>query len=162
MWKETASWPYKFPLSADLSHSNQRGIVRGQLQVRQRYINNAPMPAASAYVGVAPPGDVGSWQRENKGYQFWTRADTMGNFLIKDIQVGTYNLYASVLGLIGDYEYNVPVNITPGCYIRLNDLVYEPPRNGPTLWEIGIPDRTASEFYVPDPNPSLVNHDIEK
>ncbi|KAL0379038.1 UNVERIFIED_CONTAM: hypothetical protein Sradi_3209300 [Sesamum radiatum] len=38
-----------------------------------------------------------------------------------------------------------------GCKIRLRSLVYDPPRNGPTLWEIGIPDRTA-EFFVPDPN----------
>jgi rhamnogalacturonan endolyase len=36
-------------------------------------------------------------------------------------------------------------------------LVYEPPRQGPTLWEIGIPDRTAKEFYVPDPYPTLMN-----
>lgn len=35
--------------------------------------------------------------------------------------------------------------------------MYDPPRNGPTLWEIGIPDRTAAEFYVPDPNPTLMN-----
>lgn len=35
--------------------------------------------------------------------------------------------------------------------------MYKPPRDGPTLWEIGIPDRSAAEFYVPDPNPSYVN-----
>lgn len=39
--------------------------------------------------------------------------------------------------------------------IQLGDLIYEPPRNGPTLWEIGIPDRTAAEFYVPDPAPGF-------
>lgn len=39
----------------------------------------------------------------------------------------------------------------------MGDLVYEPPRDGPTLWEIGIPDRSASEFYVPDPNPIYIN-----
>lgn len=39
----------------------------------------------------------------------------------------------------------------------MGDLVYEPPRNGPTLWEIGIPDRSAAEFYVPDPNPKYIN-----
>ncbi|XXG46487.1 hypothetical protein AAC387_Pa02g1322 [Persea americana] len=27
---------------------------------------------------LALPGEVGSWQRECKGYQFWTRADTDG------------------------------------------------------------------------------------
>lgn len=36
-------------------------------------------------------------------------------------------------------------------------LVFSPPRSGPTLWEIGIPDRTAAEFYVPLPNPWLMN-----
>ncbi len=36
-------------------------------------------------------------------------------------------------------------------------LVYEPPRQGPTLWEIGVPDRTAAEFFIPDPYPTLMN-----
>lgn len=35
--------------------------------------------------------------------------------------------------------------------------MYEPPRDGPTLWEIGIPDRSAAEFHVPDPDPKYVN-----
>jgi hypothetical protein len=45
----------------------------------------------------------------------------------------------------------------PGDNIYLGDLVYEPPRDGPTIWEIGVPDRSAAEFYVPDPNPNYVN-----
>ena len=36
-------------------------------------------------------------------------------------------------------------------------MVFDPPRQGPTLWEIGFPDRTAAEFYVPDPYPTLMN-----
>lgn len=44
-----------------------------------------------------------------------------------------------------------------GSEIKVGELVYEPPRDGPTLWEIGIPDRSAAEFYVPDPNPLYVN-----
>lgn len=44
-----------------------------------------------------------------------------------------------------------------GCKIDVGNLVYEPPRDGPTLWEIGIPDRSAAEFYVPDPNPNYIN-----
>lgn len=44
-----------------------------------------------------------------------------------------------------------------GSDIDVGELVFEPPRDGPTLWEIGIPDRTAAEFYVPDPNPKYIN-----
>ncbi|KAK1383804.1 hypothetical protein POM88_021539 [Heracleum sosnowskyi] len=44
-----------------------------------------------------------------------------------------------------------------GSRIKLGELEYVPPRNGATIWEIGIPDRTAAEFYVPQPNPMLLN-----
>lgn len=43
------------------------------------------------------------------------------------------------------------------CNIEMGDVIYEPPRDGPTLWEIGIPDRSAAEFYVPDPDPKYIN-----
>lgn len=41
--------------------------------------------------------------------------------------------------------------------MELGQCIYKPPRDGPTLWEIGIPDRLAAEFYVPDPNPQHIN-----
>jgi rhamnogalacturonan endolyase len=47
--------------------------------------------------------------------------------------------------------------VTPGCPINLGDLVFLPPRSGPTLWEIGVPDRTAAEFFVPDVDPRYAN-----
>ncbi|KAA8546655.1 hypothetical protein F0562_003114 [Nyssa sinensis] len=154
---ETQNWPYNFPLSEDYPFSYQRGEVTGRLLIRDRYIREEFMTANSAYVGLAPPGDVGSWQRENKGYQFWTRTDAEGYFLIKGVRSGNYSLYAWVPGIVGDYKYDKSVIVSPGCNIRLSVLVFDPPRNGPTLWEIGIPDRTAAEFYVPDPNPRLTN-----
>lgn len=45
-----------------------------------------------------------------------------------------------------------------GGEIRVGNLVYYPPRVGPTLWEIGVPDRTAAEFFVPDPDSKRVNN----
>lgn len=44
-----------------------------------------------------------------------------------------------------------------GGIIDMGDLTYYSPRNGPTVWEIGVPDRTAAGFFVPDPNPKYVN-----
>ncbi|KAK1392015.1 Rhamnogalacturonan endolyase [Heracleum sosnowskyi] len=154
---ETESWPYDFPLSEDYPYAHERGIVSGRLLVRDRYINDELMTAGSAYVGLAAPGDVGSWQTENKGYQFWTQTDDEGYFLLEDVRVGNYSLYAWVPGFIGDYKYNLFINIRSGSRIKLGELEYVPPRNGATIWEIGIPDRTAAEFYVPQPNPMLLN-----
>ncbi|KAL7254869.1 hypothetical protein ACSBR1_009090 [Camellia fascicularis] len=163
MLKEIGSWPYNFPQSPDFPHSNQRGSVSGQLLVRDGYtfyyqFGQNSMPAAHAQVGLAPPGNEGSWQYENKGYQFWSHADGEGNFWIKGVRPGNYNLFAWVPGTIGDYKYGPSINISPGSNIKLNNLVYEAPRAGPTVWEIGIADRVAAEFFIPDPNPSLVNH----
>ncbi|KAF1002549.1 hypothetical protein AG4045_001550 [Apium graveolens] len=154
---ETESWPYNFPLSEDYPYANERGIVSGRLLVRDRYINNELMTAGSSYVGLAAPGEAGSWQTENKGYQFWTQTDDEGYFLLEDVRAGNYSLYAWVPGFIGDYKYKFFINVRSGSKIKLGDIEYDPPRNGATIWEIGIPDRTAAEFYVPAPNPMLLN-----
>ncbi|XP_031737632.1 probable rhamnogalacturonate lyase B isoform X2 [Cucumis sativus] len=154
---EINEWPYTFPQSEDFPSSAQRGSVAGQLFVRDRYISSRLMRASNAFVGLALPGPVGSWQAETKGYQFWTQADNHGNFLINNIRVGVYNLYAFVPGFIGDYKYEANITIEFGSEINLDEMVFDPPRQGPTIWEIGFPDRTAAEFYVPDPYPTLMN-----
>ncbi|MBA0770350.1 hypothetical protein Gotri_019000 [Gossypium trilobum] len=105
--EEIESWPYNFTRSEDLPHAGDRGEVCGQLLVRDRCVDEELMQAQSAFVGLAVPGNVGSWQTEGK--------------------------------------------------VNLGTLIYDPPRNGPTLWEIGIPDRTAAEFFIPEPDPTFVN-----
>ncbi|KAF5960453.1 hypothetical protein HYC85_001662 [Camellia sinensis] len=110
------------------------------------YFGQNSMPAAHAQVGLAPPGNEGSWQYENKGYQFWSHADGEGNFWIKGVRPGNYNLFAWVPGTIGDYKYGPSINISPGT------------KGWSNSWEIGIADRVAVEFFIPDPNSSLVNH----
>ncbi|WJZ91734.1 hypothetical protein VitviT2T_010781 [Vitis vinifera] len=157
MLKEVDSWPYSFPLSQDFPKSHQRGSVQGRLLVLDKYINQAPTPASLAYVGLSLPGEAGSWQTETKGYQFWTQADKEGTFSIRAVRAGTYNLFAWVPGIMGDYKYDAIITIKPGNKIKLGNIVFEPPRHGPTLWEIGIPDRTAAEFFVPDVDPKFIN-----
>ncbi|KAK4781046.1 hypothetical protein SAY87_017152 [Trapa incisa] len=154
---ESRNWPYNFATSDDFPASSQRGTVTGQLLIRDRYVNENDIPAGTAYLGLAAPGDVGSWQTESKGYQFWTRADSSGNFKIENVRVGNYSLYGWVPGTLGDFKHSANVMVTPGGLAELGSLVYEPPRSGPTIWEIGIPDRTAAEFYVPDSSPLLTN-----
>ncbi|GFP84101.1 rhamnogalacturonate lyase [Phtheirospermum japonicum] len=157
MLVEVQSWPYCFPASEDFQSADQRGNARGRLFVLDRYASSDLIPANGAYVGLAPPGDVGSWQRECKDYQFWSRADEMGYFSINYVRTGNYNLYAFVPGFIGDYRNEVVITVTPGAEIEMGDIVFEPPRDGPTLWEIGVPDRSAAEYYVPDPDPKYIN-----
>ncbi|XP_047320374.1 rhamnogalacturonate lyase-like [Impatiens glandulifera] len=157
MNSEIQSWPYTFPASKDFPKSFQRGLVKGRLLVKDAYMSDTNIIAKNAYVGLTAPGIAGSWQRENKGYQFWTTTNEDGSFIIENVREGNYNLYASVSGFIGDYRYDTAINITAGAVVEVHDLIYQPPRDGPTLWEIGIPDRSAAEFFIPNPNPLYVN-----
>ncbi|XP_047256560.1 probable rhamnogalacturonate lyase B [Capsicum annuum] len=157
MFIETENWPYTFPLSEDFARPDQRGVVSGRLLVRDSYVSESLIIANSAFVGLAAPGEVGSWQLENKACQFWTQTDSEGYFLIKNVIPGNYSLYAWIPGYVGDYMYDPFIIVTPGSSERVETLIYDAPRNGPTLWEIGIPDRTAAEFFIPDAQPRLLN-----
>lgn len=71
---------------------------------------------------------------------------------------GTYSLFAWVPGFLGNYKHASDIEINPGSDVKVKDVVFDPPRNGVTLWEIGIPDRSAAEFFIPDPNPKYKIH----
>ncbi|CAN8328463.1 unnamed protein product [Cochlearia groenlandica] len=157
--QEVKAWPYDFVASSDFLSRQERGTVTGRLLVNDRVLN----PARSAYIGLAPLGETGSWQTNTKGYQFWTTTNETGYFTIHNVIPGTYNLYGWVPGYIGDFRYQTRVTVAAASKVSLGRVVFTPPRNGPTLWEIGVPDRTAREYFVPEPykntmNPLYLNH----
>ena len=55
------------------------------------------------------------------------------------------------------YEYLRPACLliffhVAGGFVDLSSVLFIPPRNGPTIWEIGIPDCSAAEFFIPNPD----------
>ncbi|KMT20560.1 hypothetical protein BVRB_1g005420 [Beta vulgaris subsp. vulgaris] len=157
MSSEVEKWPYSFPASEDFPKANERVNVTGKFFVHDKYKSKEREPAKNAFIGLGPPGEAGSWQRDCKTYQFWTQTNEEGSFTIPFVRVGSYNLYGWVDGFIGDFKHDTPINISIGKNVDVGEVVFEPPRDGPTLWEIGIPDRVAQEFHIPDPNPKYVN-----
>ncbi|KAG6400414.1 hypothetical protein SASPL_137245 [Salvia splendens] len=127
MKREVEKWPYSFPGSEDFLHVDQRGSVCGRLFAQDRYISEGKIAAKGAFVGLAPPGKDGSFQKEAKGYQFWVNADEDGYFKITNIRPGVYNIYAWIPGFIGDYRCDKDIVVAP------------------------------AEFYVPDPDPMYMN-----
>ncbi|MEY4386537.1 MAG: hypothetical protein RLY20_1820 [Verrucomicrobiota bacterium] len=103
--------------------------------------------------GFTPPAGPGrngfpqklDWQRDAKFYQFWVRADDQGRFAIPHVRPGHYWLRAIADGVIGEFvRSNIVIN--PGFATDLGELRWQPVRYGRTVWEIGVPDRTAREF----------------
>ncbi|CAN1859721.1 Rhamnogalacturonate lyase [Linum perenne] len=150
---EEAAWPYDFVSSPHYITASGRGSASGKLLVQ----DNSLIPANCAHVGLSMASTAGGWQTESKSYQFWAKTDSNGNFSISNVIPGVYRLHGWVPGFIGDYLGKGVVDITSGSDIQLGDLVYIPPRDGPTVWEIGFPDRTASGYYVPEVNPKYAN-----
>ncbi|MQL73842.1 hypothetical protein Taro_006227 [Colocasia esculenta] len=164
MHREVESWPYSFPLSEDFPKADQRGSISGrllmqtyqQIQLMLDWLSQETLDHGKKNARLLRI-TVHTILCLKQGYQFWARADVDGFFSISNVRTGDYNLYAWVPGFIGDYKYDANITITPGSDINLGDILYEPPRDGPTVWEIGIPDRSAAEFYIPDPNPLYIN-----
>lgn len=157
MIKEVQYWPYEWPESPLYRKRLERGCIFGQLLVQDRYAVEEIQAAHYAFLGLSTPGEKGCWQIESKGYQFWSQADVNGYFTIENVCPGNYHLYGWVPGVLGDYMKEGSINIYPGCRIDVGLLIYEPPRDGPTIWEIGTPDRTAAEFFIPEPKPCYIN-----
>lgn len=96
-----------------------------------------------------PPQPI-NWQNDAKHYEFWTEAATDGSFNICNVRPGTYQLHAVADGVMGAYDATVNITIRPGEKIDLGTVEWKPVRYGKMIFQIGTPNRSASEFYKGD------------
>ena len=145
---EQAAWPYSWFTNTDYIKEIGRGTITGRLVISDATAPNAS--AANMWVGVAIPTQsstgITDFQMWSKNYQFWVKTDANGNFLIPHVLPGTYNMYAFGPGAAGQMTKTAFVTVTASNSNALGDVVWSPTRTAPTIWEIGIPDRSAKEF----------------
>jgi autotransporter-associated beta strand protein len=166
---EKTALPYSWLVNSAYQPKAPRATVTGKL-----VITDALRPgsnAAGAWVGLAKPDNGAenapdNWQFQSDGYQYWVQADASGNFAIPNVQTfgpdGTttsYELYAyssgparlpsgggNTQGSVGEYSTG-PFTLTSGTIKNLGTLTWNVPHLGAQLvWEIGIPNRSATEF----------------
>jgi rhamnogalacturonan endolyase len=167
---EEAKWPYAWVNGVDYPKQAERATVRGQLLLRDPQAVGAKLPnllvglaypdsapAAAAAVPAAAPARPGggyggprtptpmTWQNDAKHYEFWVRGTPDGSFTIPNVRAGTYELHAIADGVLGEYA-KADITIGPGGKVDLGKLVWKPVRYGRQLWQVGIPNRSASEF----------------
>jgi rhamnogalacturonan endolyase len=153
--REAAKWPYDWVAGVDYPRRDDRATVKGQL-----VLNDPQMPDASTpnlLVGLtqatytSPYTTPGrgrrqiDWQTDAKNYQFWARGDDRGRFVVPNVRAGTYTLRAMADGVLGEHA-KADVTVESGETIDLGRLDWQPVRHGRQLWDIGIPNRTATEF----------------
>ena len=89
------------------------------------------------------------WQNDARNYQFWVRADEDGSFSIPNVRAGNYTLHAIADGVLGEFVLT-NVTVAVGKNQSLENLAWQPFRFGKQLWDIGIPNRNAVEFFKGD------------
>ena len=158
---ESAKWPYAWVSGVDYTPAAQRTTVTGQLQLRDPEMPGASLP--NLEVGLAfpdqplpRPEDAGpdgrmpeqmTWQNDAKHYEFWSRGAVDGTFSIPNVRPGTYELHAIADGVLGEYA-KADIVVTSGGKLDLGKLTWKPVRYGRQLWQVGIPNRSASEFLL--------------
>ena len=181
---EQSAWPYAwFTNVADYAQAANRGTVTGQIVINDVYNPNAS--ASNLWVGLvqqpSTTAAVYDFQKWQKPYQFWVRSDANGNFIIPDVIAGAgYTIYAFGPGAAGTFQsqaqsggtapnsVDIPVSpfgvtVSGGLTNNLGTVTWTPPRVGPTVFEIGCPDRTGTKFrhgedwWVGDIGPSPTN-----
>ena len=178
---EAPAWPYSWMNNTNYASAAQRGTVTGQIVINDTY--NPGASASNLWVGVVQQpavtiNNVYDFQLWMKPYQFWTKSDANGNFVISNVIAGNnYTLYAFGPGAEGMFmsknqtggtpgiNYNLPssqftVVVTGGATNALGPVTWTPTRVGPTVFEIGYPDRKGDKFrhgddyWVGDVGPS--------
>ena len=141
---EKRQWPYKW-LKADEYQADKRGTVTGKFIVKDKL--KSSVSGAGAWIGLAlPEKENGNWQFQGKDYQYWTKADSGGDFIIEDVRPGNYTLYAFTDGAVGEYSKD-NIIIGAGEMVKLDKVKWLVEHKGNKIaWEIGTPDRSAAEF----------------
>jgi rhamnogalacturonan endolyase len=159
--KEQAKWPYGWVADAGYTPAAQRSTVTGRIVLDDPMAATKSLPGLSvglvdSRAGIAAPGgrpfrDAGddTWMADAKYYQFFVDGSPDGRFTIPKVRPGSYKLVAHADGVLGDYM-QADITVEPGKTVNLGDLVWKPVRFGRQVWEIGYPNRAASEFFKGD------------
>ena len=158
---EAAKWPYDWVAGVDYAHRNERATVKGRILLRDPQAPGTRLPnllvglTVASYASPYPrPNATGAprqidWQTDAKHYQFWVHGEEDGTFAIPHVPPGTYTLRALADGVLGELAH-ANVKVEAGTPLDLGQVTWTPVRRGRQLWEVGVPNRTATEFAGAD------------
>lgn len=139
--KEVAEWPYQWFENA--LYPRERGTVRGHLNVTTGQRND------SVRIILAQEKDMDPLTMMH-GYQFWTLTDTNGDFELKNVRPGEYNLFAyAKAGEVTDMLEQDDITVSAGDN-NLGTISWTPKKYTQLLWMIGQNDRRSSEYKFSD------------
>ncbi len=157
-------WPFAWVEGVDYPHKEGRATVSGQLMVNDP-LAPAPVKALphlwvglahadyagqnSAYAQRSGNGALVTWNHDSKYYEFWATGAEDGKFSLENVRPGSYTLHAFADGVLGELA-QANITVEAGKNLDLGKIDWKPMRYGRQLWDIGYPNRNASEFFKGD------------
>jgi len=162
--KEAAQWPYDWVEGVDYARRAERATVKGRLKLNDPHAKStalpnllvgltpatytSPVPRRGLSAGPVVPRQI-DWQIDARYCQFWARGEENGTFSIPHVPAGAYTLRAIADGVLGEFA-QAGIVVQAGQPLDLGSVAWIPVRRGRPLWEIGVANRTASEFAGAD------------
>lgn len=139
--QQQEEWPYQWFDHA--LYPKVRGTVSGHLHLTTGQRNDSVRIILAQEKGKDPI-------EHTHGYQFWTLTDANGDFELKHVRPGIYQLYAyATRGDVTDMLEVNDVEVTEGEQ-NLGTISWTPECYSEQLWLIGENDRRSSEFNLSD------------
>ena len=138
---DAAEWPYQW-FENEL-YPRERGTVKGHLNVTTGQRNDSVRIILAQEKGKEPITMM-------HGYQFWTLTDANGDFEIKNVRPGQYNLFAyAKAGDVTDMLEQDDITVSVGEN-NLGTVTWTPTKYTQLLWMIGQNNRRSDEFMFCD------------
>lgn len=152
---EETLWPYEWVRNVSYDHGDKRTEVTGQFILVDSLAPKGTRLNGSVFAGLTKtPYTISTgqedrtihWQNDAKNYQYWVQSENdNGRFSIHNVPAGSYTLTAFADGILGEFtQYNIVV--PAGGKLDLGEIHWTPVRHGRQVWDIGIANRTATEF----------------
>ncbi|ORX79712.1 hypothetical protein BCR32DRAFT_294273 [Anaeromyces robustus] len=146
---EKQLWPYDFVNHQSYVPKAKRGSVSGKLVIKDPLYGSLKISDATVTL-VQPesstePIHPQQWHKMSH----WVTHVT-GDFKIENVVPGTYQLRAWSKGIVGEFYTTNTITVTSGQETKLGEVKFNAPRIGPTIFEVGVPDRTAEEYLHGD------------
>ncbi|MET4591738.1 polysaccharide lyase family protein [Arthrobacter sp. 754] len=148
--REQAAWPYAW-VTEPIYAAKERSTVTGKLNVASLgAVDNGwailyqPGPDRE-FRGVTLDGT--DWQYLSLDYTYAAKIGPGGRFSIPAVRPGNYTLAAFTKGAMGEYRRE-NITVPAGTSIDTGTHMWRPENHGPTLWQIGTPDRSSEEFFI--------------
>jgi len=149
--KDEAEWPFAWLTNTpEYPLADGRGNITGKFSITDP--SKPEVNGGDAWIGVTKlsSDSGGDWQFEEENYQYWIKTDASGNFNIKNVRPGTYTLFAYKDGTAGEYRQETIV-VAATSTTNIGNIDWVIPRvNGKIIFEIGVSNRTASEYKFGD------------